>query len=110
MATNVSIDPPKQFDVAKLREGLPRPADGTKLRAVFDQLLAHVGNPVKLKSMNAQIAQLEHKYRLRITRRRDGRYILRGYLSGSHYTDLVTGKLYDLDDPALGRIFRDFHR
>lgn len=93
-------------DLTTIVASLRKPAEGTKVRETFDRLIASLGNPVRLRAAANDLRQLENRYGLRITRRSDGRYILRGVFHTQFYTDLRTGKVTRVSDLSQ----REFER
>jgi len=95
-------------DLTTIVANLRKPADGTKVRATFDRLILSAGNTVRLDAAANDLRQLEQRYGLRITRRADGRYILRGVFHTDFYTDLRTGKVSRVADLSRAEFERLF--
>lgn len=77
-----------------MRRKRVEPAPGTRVRAIYDMLLARPCQPTRLPSTSAPfVVALQDGYGLHITRWRDGRYVLLGRWIGADYLNLRTGQI-----------------
>lgn len=97
--------------VASIKNGWkPRclvPTEGTKIRGVYDQFMAHRGEPIAFTidpRYPTAIDQLMNVYGLDIRRLRNGHWLLAGEWFGREYVDYVAARFHALDQssqPAL---------
>jgi len=78
-----------------------RPREGTKLRAMYDLLMANKGVPIDIslsklygrKCMSSQVSALTDFYGLDIRNLKRGRWVLAGEWFGATYVDYIADRI-----------------